>query len=155
MPIELHVDAAGPLDHRVAADGIVERLDLHIGAGGPGLVDGGVHIPDQKTIALGAERVRDRRFEIEHREAAGRRQYQLGVGFARRGRDVDQHAFGAGTAEGFQDAVDKGIHLAAFDVDMGGVILRPYGETPYRPPRTLPGAAAQGPISSADEKKYR
>ena len=67
MPIELHIHAAGPLNHGVLADGIIEWRHEDIGAVGLSCMDGGVEVGDQIARALGSERVRNRRLESENR----------------------------------------------------------------------------------------
>ncbi len=55
MPIDLHVDAARPLDHRIAAYRIFKRRGKEAGAIGAGGFHRGIKIGDEKAIALGTE----------------------------------------------------------------------------------------------------
>src|ERR1700761_2275050 len=56
VPVQLHVYAAGPLDHCVTTDRIRKGLHNHIGAGRTRNLDGHVQISHQVASALSAER---------------------------------------------------------------------------------------------------
>ncbi len=59
VPIQLHVDAARPLDHRIPPDRIGKRRDQNVRAGRLGQLDRGVHVGHEIAGALGAEGIRE------------------------------------------------------------------------------------------------
>jgi hypothetical protein len=61
MPIQLHLDAAGPLDDGIDSDRVLERFDNHFGSGGTSGPDRAVHIRNQISGAFLSERKRHRR----------------------------------------------------------------------------------------------
>ncbi len=124
VPVELHVDAAGPLDHGVAADRIGKCADDDIGARRARGLQRHVEIGDQITGALGAERIRDRCLEAEQRHSADGGLQQLRGGAARRRRHGGDHLRGALAAEGGEEARDETVDVLRRDIDVGGVVLR-------------------------------
>ena len=126
MPVELHVHAARPLDHRVSPDRVRERRDLHIGAGLPRRRHRLVHVTDQVAAALGAERVGDPGGEPEQRHATDRRVDQLGRGGRGRRRHREHDLLRALAAERCDEALDEAVNVGGSHVDVGRVILRPH-----------------------------
>jgi hypothetical protein len=65
LPVELHVDAARPLDHGVASNGIGKGVHQDVGAGILGELDGFVDIGDEVARPLRTKGIRNWRLESE------------------------------------------------------------------------------------------
>ncbi|VVO42633.1 hypothetical protein PS708_06023 [Pseudomonas fluorescens] len=127
VPVELHVHAAWPLHHRVTPDRIREVADDHRRTVFPGRLECQVHVLDQVTVALLAERVRDRRSETKQRHRARRGLQQLRGGAARHRQYIYYHLGGAFAAEGGQETLGKTVDIGRRYVNMAGVVLRCHG----------------------------
>ena len=124
VPVQLHVNAARPLDHRVAADRIGEGRDDDVGPGRARRADRDVQIGNEVAGPLGPEWIGNGRLEAEQRDRADRRLEQLRGGAAGGWRHVGDDLLGALAAEGRKEACDKPVHILGRDIDVGGVVLR-------------------------------
>ena len=127
VPVELHVDAARPLDDGVAADRVVERGNGDVGATRARCADGGIHIRHEVARSLESERIWNRCLEAEHRQRADRCEDELVHRAARRRRHREDTLLGRGSTERRQKARDESIEVFRGDVDVGRVVLRSYG----------------------------
>ncbi|QHP68176.1 hypothetical protein EI171_13490 [Bradyrhizobium sp. LCT2] len=139
MPVELEVDAAGPLDHGIAPDGIREGGDDHVSPRSAGRLDRLVHVADEVAVTFGPERIRDGRLEAEQRDGADRRLQQLRRGAARRGRYGCHHLLGALAAKRGQKTGYELVHVLRRDVDVRCVVLRGNGNSLLLRLRCFPG----------------
>ena len=124
MPVELHREAAGPLNDRVLADRIVKRIDQYVGAGRTRRFHRLIDVRHEIAGALVAERIGNRRFETEHREHADGRLNVLRRGLAGRRRHREYRARGRLAAERREEAVDERVEIGGRDIHVRGVVLR-------------------------------
>ncbi|MEJ0045641.1 MAG: hypothetical protein WDN04_05525 [Rhodospirillales bacterium] len=123
MPVQLHVDTAGPLNHRIAADRIGKRRNHHAGAGGLRRADRGVHVGDQIAVALRAERIGHGRRETEQRNRAGRRLQQLDVVLLGVGVTVATTCLVLCPPKVASKLAAKPVYVLRRNVDMCGAVL--------------------------------
>src|SRR5271155_2568680 len=100
VPIELHLHAARPLYDRVDSDWVFEGLDDDLCSGRASFLDRLIHVGDQESGALLAEREGDRRLVGEDRKPPYRSQHNLKLGTAGSWRDTGDHSLGGLTPEG-------------------------------------------------------
>src|SRR5437879_4187871 len=129
MPIQLCVNTTGQLDDRVSADRIVEGGDDDVCTICLGSADRLVHVPHQIACAFQAEWIRDRRFEAEHGHRADRGQDQLRHSAALGWSYCEDSLPGRCTPKCRNQTRDETIEIFRSNVDVCGVVLRPYGHT--------------------------
>lgn len=123
VPIELHLQAAGPLDDCIHSDCIFERLDDDLGSGCSRGLNGLIHIGDEVSGALLAEGERNGGLVGEDGERADRSQQVLHLGAAGHGQDIGHAPLGGLASESRDEAVDEGVDVGGSDVDMSSVVL--------------------------------
>ena len=128
MPVELHSEAAGPFDDGVEADGIFERLDDYVGAGGASGFNGLVHVCDEVAGALGAEWIGNGSLEGEDGENAARAYYRLKLCAAGNGQDVVGGALRSRAPESGDEAFYEGVEIGGSEVDVSRIVLRANGD---------------------------
>src|SRR5712692_2518337 len=126
VPIQLCVDATGPLNKRVSTDRVVEGSDEHVCARGLGRANRLVHVRDQIACPLQPKRIRDRRLESENGYRSRRRQDQLRHRAALGRGYCEDSLLGRCAAKCRNQARHEAIEIFRSHIDMRRVVLRPY-----------------------------
>src|SRR5215472_1837029 len=127
VPVELRIDAAGPLDDGVPPNRVIEGSHEDIRTRRTNCTDSRIQVGDQIASALETKRIGNGRLETKDGYAADRSENQLRHGAARGGSYGEDALLGRCAPKCSDQACDETVKILGRHVDVRRIVLRSNG----------------------------